>query len=128
MNAARTTMVALSALALLSTAVEADAASARVRCRVRTNPARVQISVDGRALAPGSYTATVTGPNGTVTSAAPIIVVAPVKEAEFDFDSDPANVARGATAVPADFVAAGAKVTGKVSGPTPASGTAACTR
>lgn len=128
MSAARTTMVALSALAVLTMASDAIAAGARVKCRVRTSPARVHVSVDGRNLAPGSYTATVTGPHGSVTSAAPVSVVAPADEAEFDFDSNRANIRRGATAVARDFVAAGDSITAEVSGPSTASRTAVCTQ
>jgi hypothetical protein len=49
-------------------------------------------------------------------------------EAEFDFDSDPGDIAEGATAISPDFIQAG-RVTGKVldeAGNTLAAATASC--
>ena len=91
--------------ALTAMAGDASAESARVRCRVKA--ARTQISVDGRGLAAGAYTATVdssTDARGPVTSATAIQVVPPANEAEFDFDSKAADIAAGATAVRRNFV------------------------
>ena len=107
LNGTRMAMVAASAAALLTivAADGADAQSARVRCRVRL--ARTQIAVDGRDLAPGSYTAAVdssTDAAGSVPSKAAVEVVAPADEAEFDFDSNRLNVAAGATRLPRNFV------------------------
>jgi hypothetical protein len=107
LNRTRVTMAAASVAALLTmiAADAADAQSARVRCRVRA--ARTQISVDGRDLAPGSYTATVdssTDGAGVVSSRAAVEVVPPADEAEFDFDSNRLNVAAGATRLPRNFV------------------------
>ena len=86
-------------------AVDAGAASTRVRCRVKA--ARTQISVDGRGLDAGTYTATVnssTDAAGAVASATAIQVVPPANEAEFDFDSKRVDIAAGATALPRNFV------------------------
>ena len=123
MNGMRMGVALGCAVLLLSAALEADAATARVRCRVRLAPARVQISVDGRDLAPGSYTATVTSAAGSVTSAAQAAVG---DQAEFDFDSDADNIAAGATRISATFAGVGEMVIGMVDGPTPASGSAQC--
>lgn len=101
----RVVLVVGSIAALAATAVDAGAESARVRCRVKA--ARTQISVDGRDLGAGTYTATVdssTDAGGAVTSATAIAVVPPANEAEFDFDSKPVNIAAGATALPRNFV------------------------
>ena len=105
MKVTRVVLVVGSIAALTSVAVDAGAESARVRCRVKA--ARTQISVDGRGLAAGKYTATVnssTDAGGVVTSATAIKVVPPANEAEFDFDSKAADIAAGATALPRNFV------------------------
>ena len=105
MKAVRVALAVGAAGALLATAFPADALTARVRCRVKAP--RTQISVDGIDLAPGRYTATVnssTDAAGPVTSKAAINVVAPADEAEFDFYSNPADIAAGATTLPPNFV------------------------
>jgi hypothetical protein len=102
---ARVVLAVGSIAALTAMAADAGAESARVRCRVKT--ARTQVSVDGRGLAAGTYTATVdssTDAGGAVTSRAAIQVVAPANEAEFDFDSKAKDIAAGATALPRSFV------------------------
>lgn len=102
---ARVVLAVGSIAALTSLAIDAGAESARVRCRVKG--ARTQISVDGRGLPAGTYSATVnssTDTGGVVTSAAVIQVVPPANEAEFDFDSKAKDIAAGATALPRSFV------------------------
>ena len=102
---ARVVLAVGSIAALTAMVVDASAESARVRCRVKT--ARTQISVDGRGLNAGMYTATVdssTAAGDVVTSATAIQVMPPAKEAEFDFDSKPVNIAAGATALSRNFV------------------------
>jgi hypothetical protein len=92
-------------IALLGPVLEADAATARVRCRVREP--RTQISVDGNRLVPGSYTATVdstTDAAGAVTAKAAVVVAGRIRQAGFDFDSNAKDVAAGATALPGGFV------------------------
>jgi len=80
------------------------AASLRVRCERRSG--RSQISVDGNNLTPrnGTFSARVRAAGGTVTSASRRAVG---DEAEFDFDSNPNDVAAGGTRLPANFIEAG---------------------
>lgn len=97
-----------------------DAPEIRVRCEVRTraDQPRSRASVDGKNLAPGMYTATLT--SGTI----PVSVSKPVAvgddEVEFDFDSDPGDIAAGDTRIPADFIQVidgAASVTATIMGP-----------
>ena len=78
-------------------------ASLRVRCERRSS--RSKISVDGRNLIPrnGSFRARVRAAGGTGTSAAKRAVAG---EDEFDFDSNPNDIAAGAKRIPANFIAA----------------------
>ncbi len=127
----RTTMALGAVIALLAPAFDADAASARVRCRVRAP--RTQISIDGRALAAGTYTATVdsaTDAGGPVTSKGAVVVGGRVREAQFDFDSNPVDVAAGATALPASFVTLPGSISWQLleDGNVILSGTQACAR
>lgn len=103
-----------------------NAPVARVRCEVR-GTARSKISVDGNNLTPrnGSFSARVT--SGANSAAAPA-TAAVGDEAEFDFDSSPANIRAGATAISPAFIQGGS-VTAEIlnaSGAVVASGTAAC--
>lgn len=98
----------LSAAMCLCTAIAvalpavADAASLRVRCEVRANPARSKISVDASNVLPNAlYTARVLSGNAGVTSAPRS---AEGDEVEFDFDSNPADIRAGATRIPATFI------------------------
>jgi hypothetical protein len=83
----------------------ADAASLRVRCEKRVNPARSSISVDGRNVNPNAlYTARViSGPNQK--TAKPESAVG--DEVEFDFDSNRNDIAQGATPIGANFIRGG---------------------
>ena len=85
---------------------------------------RSKISVDGDGLATGSYRALViSGANSKTSAARPTVG----DEAEFDFDSNPADIAAGATAIPRTFIQG--PVTGKIlnaRGAVVASDTAAC--
>jgi hypothetical protein len=85
---------------------------ARVTCEKRSDRSRV--SVDGQNLAAGSYRARVTsGANVATSDLAPTIG----DEVEIDFDSDPGDIAAGATAIAADFiVGTPAAVTGELLG------------
>jgi hypothetical protein len=78
---------------------DAEAASVRVRCEKRAT--RSKISVDGNNLVPGTYTARVTsGGAQKVSDAAPTVG----DEVEFDFDSNRADIADGATPIPKNFI------------------------
>jgi hypothetical protein len=74
----------------------------RVRCERRTG--RSKISVDGNNLAPrnGSFRARVKAAGGTVTSRTKRAIG---DEAEFDFDSNPNDIAQGATRISSTFIA-----------------------
>ncbi|MGE0439201.1 MAG: hypothetical protein AB7L66_00870 [Gemmatimonadales bacterium] len=98
---------------------------ALVSCELRSGR-RSKVSVDGNNLSPrgGMFTATITSGANTATSPA---VVAVGDEAEFDFDSSPADIRAGATAISRSFI------TGSVSavirgadGAVVASGTGTC--
>jgi hypothetical protein len=74
-------------------------ATVRVRCEVRSD--RSKISVDGNDLATGTYQARVTSGANTATAPAQQTIG---DEVEFDFDSEPDDIAAGATAIAADFI------------------------
>ena len=85
----------------------------RVRCERRTG--RSKISVDGNNLAPrnGTFRARVKAAGGTVTSRAKRAIG---DEAEFDFDSNPNDIAQGATRISSMFIArrSGPDVVGEI--------------
>ena len=92
-----------------STTVPVEAL-ARVACERRAD--RSKISVGGQNLAAGTYTAHVTSSTNAATSA-PALAVG--DEVEFDFDSDPGDIAAGAAQIAADFIAGiPASVTGEI--------------
>jgi hypothetical protein len=92
--------------ALAAAAVMADAAEIGARCDYRTGSReRTKISVDAKDLRGGTYTVTLNG-----TYAATATVRPPDDEIEADFDSDRANVRRGATEIPKHMGAAGSVV------------------
>jgi hypothetical protein len=70
-----------------------------VSCEKRSSSYRV--SVDGRNLPSGSYTARITSGANSKTSPARRTVG---DEVEFDFDSNRNDIAEGATAIPASFI------------------------
>lgn len=94
------------ALALGLVASGASAAELRVKCESRGNPARARISVDAKDVLPANavYTAQVTSGANTVAHA-PLAAVR--GEVEFDFDSNPADVAAGARAIASNFIVGG---------------------
>ena len=118
-----TALYSLVILMVVSIAVEA--ATIRVRCEQRSD--RSEISVDGRDLAPGNYKASVMSGSNTATSD---VQVAVGDEAEFDFNSDPDNIADGATPIDPYFIQGEPiTVTGKIltpSGYTIISDTVSC--
>jgi hypothetical protein len=73
----------------------------RLRCEVRTGDVRSKISVDGKNLASGQYQARVRSGGNTAVSGLQATVG---DEVEFDFDSDPDDIAAGATAIAPDFI------------------------
>ena len=117
-------VIALMAMAMVAGFVaDADASGIRVRCEKRT--ARSKISVDGRRLADGAYTARVTSGGQAVVSEPDQAVD---DEVEFDFDSDRRNITAGATTLDKAFITDG-QVLGEildVDGTVVASATAAC--
>jgi hypothetical protein len=76
-----------------------------IRLRCQLSAGRSKISVDGSGLTPrsGSFQARVTSVGGTVTAS---FRSALGDEAEFDFDSNPNDIAAGATPIPATFAGA----------------------
>jgi hypothetical protein len=78
-------------------ALVAEAAEVRVRCDYRAGARqRTKVSVDAKDLAGGAYLASVEGALSPVFTVTP-----PADEFESDFDSNRANIAAGATAIPA---------------------------
>ena len=95
-----TRMLAATLLSLVSLA--ATAADVRVTCEKRAN--RSKASVDGSNLDAGSYRAVLrSGTNRATTNYAAAVG----DEAEFDFDSRPADISEGATAIPGSFIVDG---------------------
>jgi hypothetical protein len=97
------TLLAGAALACLSLAAfGASAADVEVRCEKRSN--RSKASVDGSNLRSGQYRAVLR--SGTKAKRSPYDQTIG-DEIQFDFDSRPADIAEGATAIPADFIVDG---------------------
>lgn len=116
---ATTTVFAL----LAALTFDAAAASVRVTCEVR--PGRSKASVDGRALAAGTYTTQIVSGGNVATSPAQTAVSG---EIETDYASNPGDIAGGATPIAPTFITGG-QLTGKVvdaAGNTVASDTVAC--
>ncbi|MGH8508508.1 MAG: hypothetical protein ACREVH_07310 [Gammaproteobacteria bacterium] len=84
---------------LLATIPDADAGSIRVRCEKR--PHRSKISVDGNDLVPGLYRAVVKSKKNRRSSPLQPTIG---DEVELDFDSNPGNIAAGATPISKTFV------------------------
>jgi len=96
-------LIAVTALASLAfVTVGASAADVDVRCEKRSN--RSKASVDGSNLASGQYRAVLK--SGTRTARSPYDQTIG-DEIEFDFASNPNDIAEGATAIPADFIVDG---------------------
>lgn len=98
-----THLSALSGVLLtIMTATAVDAASIRITCEQRTN--RSKISVDGKDLVPGDYSAVVMSGSNTAQSPVQSSVG---DEAEFDFSSQTRDIAAGATAIARNFIQGG---------------------
>ncbi len=104
--------------------VDAAAATIKVTCEAR-GTSRSKISIDGKDLAPGTYTTVaVSGSNMAVSKPEATIG----DEIETDYDSRPADIRAGATQIAATFIVGGS-VTGKIvnaTGHTVVSDTVAC--
>ena len=99
---AASSVACLTAGLILALPAAADAASLRLRCERRFDPARSQISVDGRNVSPNAiYTARVISGTNQAT-ARPKSAVG--NEVEFDFDSNPNDIRAGATRIAANFI------------------------
>jgi hypothetical protein len=106
------------------TAAGGQAGTIRVRCE-RRGSQRSRISVDGTNLAAGRYHARVTsGANSEVSTSKAAVS----GEVEFDFDSNPRDVAAGAVRISPTFIQAG-RVKGEIrsaSGAVVVAATVAC--
>lgn len=78
---------------------DANAADIRVTCEKRAD--RSKVSVDGSNLTAGNYIAKIISGSNTKKSAPKATTG---DEVGFDFDSDPANVAAGATSIGRGFI------------------------
>ena len=97
MEGLRGVIVTGSVVALMATVVAAEAVEVRVRCDYRAGAReRTKVSVDGKDLVGGDYQASVDGVPSPVFTVTP-----PADEFEAGFDSIPANIRAGATAIPA---------------------------
>jgi hypothetical protein len=93
-------MLAATVLSIVSLA--ATAADVQVKCEKRSN--RSKASVDGSNLADGSYRAVLKSGTSTARTGFQATIG---DEVGFDFDSRAADIADGATAIPADFIVDG---------------------
>lgn len=102
----RPTSILLAVAGLTLFAAAADAAELRLRCEQRVLPARSKVSADGRNLFPvnAMYSARIISGNNQSTHT-PLTAVG--DEVEFDFDSNPADIAAGAKGIPGDFISGG---------------------
>ena len=91
--------LAAAALVFAFSSLAAQAADVRVDCEKRSG--RSKVSVDGNNLADGSYRAVIV--SGGATTRSPL-APAVGDEVEFDFDSRQADIAEGATPIPAGFI------------------------
>ena len=96
------TLTALAALLGCTLALDAAAATIRVQCEAR--PGRAKISVDAKSLAAGRYSTSVRSGSNIATFPATAAVGG---EIETDYDSNPADIAAGATAISPTFITGG---------------------
>ncbi|MBN8508782.1 MAG: hypothetical protein J0L57_09250 [Burkholderiales bacterium] len=92
----------LAACLVVGAAFTAQAAELRVTCEKRAS--RSKASVDGSDLAAGQYRAVLRSGTNVARSGWQAAVG---DEAQFDFDSRPADIAEGATAIAPDFIVDG---------------------
>ena len=98
MRTYRKTLAVLGVLVLV-TAVQA--ADVEVRCEKRIAPARSRVSVDVRNIKPGTYVAAIASGSNAAASAPEATVG---DEVAFDFDSNPKDIAAGASAISKTFI------------------------
>jgi hypothetical protein len=112
----RSFAVSAGAILFALSSLDASAAGVRVRCDTRATPARARISIDGSDLVPGKryYARAVSGGRRVNTRLA---VADAAGQAEFDFDSNPKDIAAGATAIRSGFIKNN-QVTGRIYNPT----------
>lgn len=126
MNKQTILTLALCGVFLVAAMPDADAATIRVRCEKRAH--RSKVSVDGNDLAAGSYRAKIY--SGSKKRKSSPLQHTVGDEVEFDFDSDPGDIAAGATAISPNFIKKN-RVRGKIvnsSGDTVISDTVKCRR
>jgi hypothetical protein len=92
----------LAACLVVGAAFTAQAAELRVTCEKRAS--RSKASVDGSDLAAGQYRAVLRSGTNVARSGWEAAVG---DEAQFDFDSRPADIAEGATAIAPNFIVDG---------------------
>ena len=95
-------IVAAALASLTLAAFGASAAEVEVRCEKRST--RSKASVDGFNLLSGQYRAVLKSGTRTARSAYQAAIG---DEAQFDFDSNPADIADGATAISSNFIVDG---------------------
>ncbi len=105
---ATTTFLSLALVSFLA-ASAADAASIRVKCEQRGTRSST-VSVDGKDLTPGAYTAMVTSGSNSASSG---LMDTVGDEVEFDFSSKANDIAAGAVEIPKNFIQGGS-VTAKI--------------
>lgn len=115
---------AIALLAAESISLAAEAGELRVRCERRANR-RSKVSVDGRNVAPGTYSIQLTSGANTAPQVIKT-VIAPADEFEADYDSNRADIRAGATPIAATFIQGGS-VTARATGPENLSATVNCT-
>jgi hypothetical protein len=90
--------------------VDAAAATIKVTCEAR-GTTRSKVSVDGKDLLAGTYTTQILSGGGNMATSSPVAAVA--GQIETDYDSRPADIRAGATAITPTFISGGT-VTGKI--------------
>ena len=106
----KTLFSALVAGAMIITTMPSDAEAASIRVKCEKRATRSKISVDGQNLVPGQYRCQARSGSNQKTTALKSSVG---DQLECDFDSARADIAAGATAIPANFIQNG-QVTGKL--------------
>lgn len=103
MNMKKIAGLAVATVALNLSLLSDVNAAVDTSCEVRSN--RSKVSVDGSRLGPGWYRASIQSPNGRAARVFSRNYLRPVRgEVEFDFDSNPNDVLKGATRIPANYI------------------------